>query len=248
METAGKLVDDDELREAMKDSGIGTPATRAAIIERLIAVGYVERDARALVASEKGLNVIRLLNEHALTSPGLTGSWEQRLGKIERGEDSRQKFMGDIAGFAEETVKQLDETLKDVRIPRARLGPCPVCGHEIVENRKGYSCWAREDPGCGFVIWKAKAGKQLPIAVARELIKRGYTEGAVTGFRGRSGRSFRAHLALSQTEEGKWRVEFDELWAKEGVKPPEAEEDAGERAALAAGEDEPAAVGQRSAA
>src|SRR5205085_4946521 len=66
METAGKLVDDEELREAMKDSGIGTPATRAAIIERLIAVGYVERDGRALVATEKGLNVIRLLNEHAL--------------------------------------------------------------------------------------------------------------------------------------------------------------------------------------
>ena len=166
METAGKLVDDDELREAMKDSGIGTPATRAAIIERLITVGYVERDGRALVATEKGLNVIRLLNEHALTSPGLTGSWEQRLGKIERGEDSRKQFMSDIAGFAQETVKELDETLKDVRIPRARLGPCPVCGHEIVENRKGYSCWAREDPGCGFVIWKAKAGKQLPLAIA----------------------------------------------------------------------------------
>ena len=125
METAGKLVDDDELREAMKDSGIGTPATRAAIIERLITVGYIERDGRALVATEKGLNVIRLLNEHALTSPGLTGSWEQRLGKIERGEDSRKKFMSDIAGFAEETVKELDETLKDVRIPRARLGPVP---------------------------------------------------------------------------------------------------------------------------
>ncbi len=223
METAGKLVDDDELREAMKDSGIGTPATRAAIIERLITVGYLERDGRALVATEKGLNVIRLLNHHALTSPGLTGSWEQRLGKIERGEDSRQQFMSDIAGFAQETVKELDETLKDVRIPRAKLGPCPVCGHEIVENRKGYSCWAREDPGCGFVIWKAKAGKTLPIAIARELIKKGYTEQAVTGFRGRSGRSFRAHLALSQSEEGKWRVEFDELWAKEGAKPPEAE-------------------------
>jgi DNA topoisomerase-3 len=223
METAGKLVDDDELREAMKDSGIGTPATRAAIIERLITVGYVERDGRALVATEKGLNVIRLLNENALTSPGLTGSWEQRLGKIERGEDSRKQFMADIAGFAEETVKELDETLKDVRIPRAKLGPCPVCGHEIVENRKGYSCWARDDPGCGFVIWKAKAGKTLPLAIARELIRRGYTEQAVTGFRGRTGRSFRAHLALSQTEEGKWRVEFDELWAKEGAKPPDAE-------------------------
>ncbi len=223
METAGKLVDDDELREAMKDSGIGTPATRAAIIERLITVGYLERDGRALVATEKGLNVIRLLNEHALTSPGLTGSWEQRLGKIERGEDSRKQFMSDIAGFAGETVKELDETLKDVRIPRARLGPCPICGHDIVENRKGYSCWAREDPGCGFVIWKSKAGKQLPLAVAKELIKTGYTAQAVTGFRGRSGRSFRAHLALGQTGEGKWRVEFDELWAKEGAKPPDAE-------------------------
>ncbi|HEY0516766.1 MAG TPA: DNA topoisomerase 3 [Solirubrobacteraceae bacterium] len=245
METAGKLVDDDELREAMKDSGIGTPATRAAIIERLITVGYVERDGRALVATEKGLNVIRLLGEHALTSPGLTGSWEQRLGKIERGEDSRQQFMSDIAGFAEETVKELDENLKDVRIPRARLGPCPVCGHEIVENRKGYSCWARDDPGCGFVIWKSKAGKTLPLAIAKELIRKGYTAQAVTGFRGRSGRSFRAHLALQQTEDGKWRVEFDEPWAREGAKPPEAE---GETAADAAGANAEAAAGADAAA
>jgi DNA topoisomerase-3 len=223
METAGKLVEDDELREAMKDSGIGTPATRAAIIERLITVGYLEREGRALVATDKGLNVIRLLNEHALTSPDLTGEWEHRLGKIERGEDSREGFMSDIAGFAQETVKELDEKLKDVRIPRAKLGPCPVCGREITENRKGYSCWARNDHGCGFVIWKSKAGKQLPLAVARELIKTGYTARAVSGFRGRSGRSFKAHLALSQDEEGKWRVEFNEPWAKEGAKPPEAE-------------------------
>jgi DNA topoisomerase-3 len=234
METAGKLVDDEELREAMKESGIGTPATRAAIIERLIQVGYVERDARSLVASEKGLNVIRLLNSHALTSPELTGSWEHRLGKIERGEDSREAFMGDIAGFAKETITELDETLKDVKIPRAKLGPCPICGHEIVENRKGYSCWARNDPGCGFVIWKSKAGKTLPIAIARELIKTGYTSRAVTGFKGRSGRSFRAHLAMSQTEEGKWRVEFNEAWAKEGAKPPDAEAEA-ETAAEGAG-------------
>ncbi|HEY1777766.1 MAG TPA: DNA topoisomerase 3 [Solirubrobacteraceae bacterium] len=223
METAGKLVDDEAVREAMKDSGIGTPATRAAIIERLIDVGYVERDGRALVATEKGLNVIRLLGEHALTSPDLTGQWEQRLGQIERGEEKREVFMRDIAGFAKETIEVLDETLKDVRIPRATLGPCAVCGHEIVENRKGYSCWSRDDPGCGFVIWKSKAGKQLPLAVARELIATGRTERAVTGFRGRSGRSFRARLALMQTPEGKWRVEFDEPWAREGAKPPEVE-------------------------
>jgi DNA topoisomerase-3 len=223
METAGKLVDDEELREAMKESGIGTPATRAAIIERLIQVGYVERDGRALVVTEKGLNVIRLLGEHALTSPGLTGDWEHRLAKIETGEDSREAFMGDIVKFTEETVGELDAKLKDVRIPRANLGPCPVCGRDIMENRKGYSCWARDDPGCGFVIWKAKAGKTLPVSVARELIRTGRTEKAVTGFKGRSGKSFRAKLALQQSEEGKWRVEFDEPWAREGAKPPEAE-------------------------
>src|SRR4051794_3590502 len=235
METAGKLVDDDELREAMKDSGIGTPATRAAIIERLIDVGYVEREGRALVATEKGLNVIRLLAEHPLTSPALTGDWERRLSLIERGEEAREHFMSDIAKFAGETVGTLDTTLKDVRIPRANLGPCPVCGHDIVENRKGYSCWSREDPGCGFVIWKSKAGKQLPAAVARELIATGRTEKPVTGFKGRSGRSFRARLALQQGEDGKWRVEFDEPWAREGAKPPEEEPAEGTEAAAADG-------------
>jgi DNA topoisomerase-3 len=226
METAGKLVDEEELREAMKDSGIGTPATRAAIIERLLQVAYIERDARALVVTEKGLNVVRLLDGHALTSPGLTGDWEHRLANIETGADSREAFMGDIVKFTEETVGELDAKLKDVRIPRANLGPCPVCGRDIVENRKGYSCWSREDPGCGFVIWKAKAGKQLTAPVARELIKTGRTEKPVTGFKGRSGKSFRARLALQQNEEGKWRVEFDEPWARDGAKPPDAEEGA----------------------
>jgi DNA topoisomerase-3 len=235
METAGKLVDDDELREAMKDSGIGTPATRAAIIERLIEVGYIERDGRALVATEKGLNVVRLLEQHPLTSPQLTGDWEHRLARIETGEDSRERFMSDIASFATETVNELDTKLRDVRIPRANLGPCPICGHDIVENRKGYSCWSRDDPGCGFVIWKSKAGKQLPVAVARELITTGRTAKQVTGFKGRSGRSFRARLALAQTEEGKWRVEFDEDWARQGAKPPEAEAEAEAPAPEAAG-------------
>jgi DNA topoisomerase-3 len=224
METAGKLVDDDELREAMKDSGIGTPATRAAIIERLIDVGYIERDARSLVCTEKGLNVIRLLDGHALTSPGLTGDWEHRLGRIELGEETRERFMHDIAEFARGTVGELDAKLKEVRIPRANLGPCPVCGRDIVENRKGFSCWSREDPGCGFVIWKSKAGKTLPQAVARELIRTGRTARPVTGFKGRSGKSFRARLALEQVEDGKWRVEFDEPWARDGAKPPEGED------------------------
>jgi DNA topoisomerase III len=224
METAGKLVDDDELREVMKESGIGTPATRAAIIERLIDVGYVERDGRSLVPTEKGMNVIRLLGDHPLTSPSLTGDWEQRLAAIEAGEQQRKAFMADIAKFAEFTVGDLDAKLKDVRIPRANLGPCPICGNDIIENRKGYSCWSREDPGCGFVIWKSKAGKNLPAAIAKELIAVGKTARPVTGFKGRSGRSFRARLALVQNEEGRMRVEFDEPWAKEGFKEAQADE------------------------
>jgi DNA topoisomerase-3 len=245
METAGKLVDDDELREVMKESGIGTPATRAAIIERLIDVGYIERDGRSLVPTEKGMNVIRLLGEHPLTSPSLTGDWEKRLAEIERGEQERQAFMADIAKFAGATVGELDAKLKDIRIPRANLGPCPVCGRDIVENRKGYSCWSREDPGCGFVIWKSKAGKNMPPAVAKELIARGRTEKPVTGFKGRSGRSFRARLALMQNDEGRWRVEFDEPWAKEGLKAPAAEDEAAapaEAAATATGGDASAAA------
>ena len=166
METAGKDIEDAELREAMKDSGIGTPATRAAIIERLISVAYIEREGRALHATEKGVQVIRLLGAHELTSAEMTGEWERRLELIARGEESRPSFMNDIVRFTGRTVEQLDG-LKDVKIERANLGPCPVCGKDVNENRKGYSCWSKEDPGCGFAIWKKKAGKMLP-AVGRE--------------------------------------------------------------------------------
>jgi DNA topoisomerase-3 len=148
--------------------------------------------------------------------------------------------MRDIAKFTTDTVKELDK-LKGVRIERANLGPCAVCGKDIVENRKGYSCWSREDPGCGFVIWKRKAGKSLPVSVAKELIESlresrergedpgvGRTAKQVTGFKGRSGRSFRAKLKLEQDGEGKWRVDFDEEWAKTPRAQPPAAEGEGE--------------------
>jgi DNA topoisomerase-3 len=238
METAGKEIEDADLREAMKDSGIGTPATRASIIERLIAVGYIEREGRSLHATEKGVQVIRLLGEHALTSPQLTGDWEHRLNKIEKGEDSRPAFMKDIAKFIGDTVEELDK-LKGVKIERANLGPCPVCGKDVIENRKGYSCWSREDPGCGFVIWKQKARKNLPVSVAKELMQSlkeslergdeppiGRTEKQVPGFRGRSGRNFRAKLKIERREDDptRWKVDFDEEWAK-GEPPKEMEDD-----------------------
>jgi DNA topoisomerase III len=249
METAGKEIDDAELREAMKESGIGTPATRAATIELLLGREYIERDGRALVATEKGIQVIRLLGSHPLTSPELTGDWERRLANIEHGSDSRPAFMSDIAKFTTETVAELDK-LKGVQIERAKLGPCPVCGREVNENRKGYSCWSKEDPGCGFVIWKKKAGKNLPVAVAKELMASlkealergddppiGRTAKQVTGFRGRSGRSFRAKLRIEPRGEdapGKWKVEFDEEWAdRPRAEPSEEQEEQATSAAAA---------------
>src|SRR6185312_6138289 len=168
--------------------------------------------------------------------PELTGEWEHRLGLIEQGEDSRPAFMSDIKKFAEATVGELDK-LKGVKIERANLGPCPVCGRDVIENRKGYSCWSRDDPGCGFVIWKKKASKNLPASVVKELMESlrlsieagdehpvGRTTKPVTGFKGRSGRSLRAKLAVEKTDEGKWRVEFDEDWARGGTQPPAEDE------------------------
>jgi DNA topoisomerase-3 len=216
METAGKDIEDAELREAMKDSGIGTPATRASIIERLIQVGYIEREGRALHATEKGVQVISLLGPHPLTSAEMTGDWERRLALIEQGEDTRPAFMSDIQKFTTETVAELDK-LKGVKIERANLGPCPICGRDVIENRKGYSCWSKDDPGCGFVIWKKKASKILPTAVVKELMETKRTAKPVTGFKGRSGRTFSAKLALEQGDDGKWRVEFDEEWARNGA-------------------------------
>src|SRR4029450_5119129 len=119
METAGKDIEEAELREAMKESGIGTPATRAATIELLLGREYIEREGRSLVATEKGIQVIRLLGQHPLTSAELTGDWERRLGLIERGEDTRPAFMGDIAKFTTDTVQELDK-LKGVQIERAK--------------------------------------------------------------------------------------------------------------------------------
>ena len=121
MEAAGQLVDDEELREAMKESGIGTPATRAAIIERLLQVGYIERDGRTLVVTEKGLNVIRLLGEHALTSPGMTGGSGSIVWPTSRpATDSREAFMGDIVKFAQATVAELDDEAEGRPDPAAR--------------------------------------------------------------------------------------------------------------------------------
>jgi DNA topoisomerase III len=213
METAGKLIDDEELREAMKDSGLGTPATRAETIEVLIRREYIERVGRDLQATPKGIQVITMLEENKLTSPELTGDWEHKLAEIENGQGDRVKFMKGIADFAKETVDQIAALDKEkLRPERVELGPCPRCGAvtgEIIkENSKAYGCtsWkSREETGCGFVIWKRVASRTLTPEIARQLIEERRTREVLSGFRSRNGKPFRARLVLNDED----KIEFE---------------------------------------
>jgi DNA topoisomerase-3 len=213
MEGAGKLIDDEELREALKERGLGTPATRAETIETLIRREYVERVGKDLQATPKGLQVITMLEAHPLTSAELTGDWEKRLRDIEHGGADRQAFMREIEGFTRETVAQIAALDKEkLRPERVELGLCPRCGAEtgeiIRENSKAYGCtsWkSKDEPGCGFVIWKRVAGRTLTPELARQLLEGGRTKDVVSGFRSKAGKPFRARLVLNS--EGK--VEFD---------------------------------------
>ena len=213
METAGKLIDDEELREAMKESGLGTPATRAETIETLIRREYIERAGKDLTPTPKGLQVISMLEEHPLTSPELTGDWEKRLSDIEHGSGDRKEFIKGIVDLTTQTVEQIAALDKEkLRPERVELGPCPRCGAEtgeiIKENSRAYGCtsWkSREEPGCGYVIWKRVAGRTITPEVARQLIENGRTNEVLSGFRSKAGKPFRARLVLN--DEGK--VEFD---------------------------------------
>jgi DNA topoisomerase-3 len=174
METAGKLVDDDEAAEAMKESGLGTPATRAATIERLIDKEYIERMGKSLRATDKGIGLITALGDHALASPALTGEWEKRLLRIEAGKADRATFMRDIRDFTAETVQWFaDKDRSAMRAHRRVIGACPRCDGEIVERPKSYSCtsWkSKSDPGCGFQIWKQIGSRTITPEEAAEYV------------------------------------------------------------------------------
>jgi len=210
METAGKLVEDEELRQQMKDSGLGTPATRAATIERLIKVGYVEREKKALVPTEKGRSLVGLLGESPLSSPELTARWEERLAKMEKGAERRPDFMADISGFATALVEGVrgmeGERLAAPSRGREPLGACPKCGSPVVETKKAYGCSAWKQTGCDFAIWKQVSGKRLSEAQAKQLLTRGRTA-QMKGFKSKAGKPYAAALKLDP--EHRVRLEFE---------------------------------------
>jgi DNA topoisomerase-3 len=171
MAAAGKLVDDEELAEAMKERGLGTPATRAAIIEKLISVEYLERRKRQLVATDKGRGLILALGEHSLVSPELTGVWEARLRQVEHCDPAqvaamRNDFSRSVREFTQTVTASLGTlTPADARRGQRQISGCPMsgCAGSVIAGRKGWGCSSyvsKEQPGCGFVWWFEQGGKK----------------------------------------------------------------------------------------
>ncbi len=215
MEGAGKLIDDDELREAMQEKGLGTPATRAAIIEGLINEKYMLREGRDLIATAKAfqlLTLLRGLEVEELTKPELTGDWEYRLSQMEHGKLSRDAFMSDVARMAERIVKKAKEYDRDT-IPGDYAildAACPKCGGIVKENYRRYACIGKHgEEGCGFSITKIPAGRAFEIEEV-ELFLVNKRIGPLDGFRSKKGFPFSAELRMVEdAETDNWKLEFD---------------------------------------
>ena len=206
MEHAGKRVDDEELREAMRDKGLGTPATRASIIEELIRHKYMVREQKELVPTAQASSLITLLTAlkvDALTKPELTGEWEFKLKEIERRKFDRESFMNEIRSMTEKLVGTAGAFDGDT-VPGdyGKLKtPCPKCGGVVKETYKRFHC---EGDGCEFSFWKTMGGRQFELSEADELVANGRI-GPLDGFRSKMGRAFSAELKLT----GEHKVEFD---------------------------------------
>jgi DNA topoisomerase-3 len=203
MEGAGKLIDDEELREAMSEKGLGTPATRAAIIEGLIFEKYVVRNARELQPTAKAFSLITLLRGldiPELSSPELTGVWEFKLHQMSRGQLQRVDFMREIERMTRDIVEKAKRHESDT-VPGdfATLKvPCPKCGGEMRENYKKFQCQK-----CDFSLWKIVAGRQFEIEEIEELITKRVV-GPLQGFRSKLGRPFAAVVKLTPELEPKF--------------------------------------------
>lgn len=204
MEGAGKLVEDEELREAMSAKGLGTPATRAAIIEGLIYEKYVQRNGRELQATAKGISLITLLRGLSipeLCSPELTGNWEFKLKQMEQGQLRREEFMAQIAQMTRDIVDKTKKFESDT-VP-GDFGvlqvPCPKCGGTIKETYKRFQCQS-----CEFGLWKIVAGRQMEPQEIEELITNKKI-GPLQGFRSKMGRPFAAIIKMSAD----FKPEFD---------------------------------------
>jgi DNA topoisomerase-3 len=216
MEGAGKLVDDDELREAMQEKGLGTPATRAATIEGLLTEKYIVREGREIIPTAKAfqlMTLLRGLGVEELSKAELTGEWEYKLAQMEKGQLSRRAFMADIAQMTERMVKKAKEYDRDT-IPgnyATLQTPCPNCGGIVKENYRRYACTGADGQGegCGFSFGKSPAGRTFETTEAEHLLAERKI-GPLEGFRSKAGWPFVAEIVLKFSEdERNWKLEFD---------------------------------------
>ncbi|WP_296000473.1 DNA topoisomerase III [Rugamonas sp.] len=209
MEGAGKLIDDDELRDAMAGKGLGTPATRAATIEGLLTERYLIREGRELIPTAKAsqlMTLLRGLGVNELTAPELTGEWEYKLSQMEKGKISREEFMREIAQMTQIIVKRAKEYNNDT-IPgdyATMHEPCPNCASVVKENYRRFACTK-----CEFSMSKTPGSRQFEIAEVEELLKN-RTIGPLQGFRSKMGRPFAAILRIVRDEDiSNFKLEFD---------------------------------------
>ena len=216
MEGAGKTVEDDELREAMQEKGLGTPATRSSIIEGLIAEKYMLREGRELIPTAKAfqlMTLLRGLGVEELSKAELTGEWEYKLAQMEHGKLSRESFMAEIAAMTERMVKKAKEYDRDT-VPgdyATLTAPCPNCGGIVKENYRRYTCTGASgaEEGCGFSFGKTPAGRTFEIAEVEQFL-RDRKIGPLDGFRSKAGWPFTAEMVIKFDEETKnYKLEFD---------------------------------------
>jgi len=216
MEGAGKTVEDDELREAMQEKGLGTPATRSSIIEGLVAEKYILREGRELIPTAKAfqlMTLLRGLGVEELSKAELTGEWEYKLAQMEQGKLKRETFMAEIAAMTERMVKKAKEYDRDT-IPgdyATLAAPCPNCGGIVRENYRRYTCMGKtgNEDGCGFSFGKSPAGRTFEPAEVEQFLRDKHI-GPLDGFRSKAGWPFTAEMVIKFDDETKnYKLEFD---------------------------------------
>ncbi len=210
METAGRKLDDAELKRAMRSSGLGTPATRAAILQTLVKRGYVERSGKHLLATDRGCALIDAVPVDALKSAALTGRWEARLSRVAEGTEDRAAFMGAVRADLSQTIPRILEAAppppeQGLREASPSLGDCPLCGKPVRERKTVYAC----DTGrsCPLVISKRVAKRPLSKRSVQQLLNQGRTP-VLKRFKSKKGTLFAAALVLD--EGGRVRFAFPE--------------------------------------